>query len=262
MWLVWKHLIGHLIPNAVAVMHMTKGTYRRVLAKVFCTTAVVVLFSVHASTALSETVQDLEQRLQVLLVEKRQHASDPTVLVTLADLYLDLGDAAYGDTAKRRTAYEEGARVARQALDLQEQNAQAHYLYAANLGSAAQLKGTMASALIVQDLKTHVRRALEIQEDHAPALHMMGMMLEELPWFLGGDADAALTYLKRATVADPSYVHARLDLAKAYVKRRALDEARRELRILLDSTQSADLSIGKRRYRREAADLLGTLSSR
>ncbi len=246
--------------HAVAAKHTTTATRRRSLAKMIYTSTAAVFFLVQASTALSETVQDLEQRLQALLAEKRQHASDPALLVTLADLYLDLGDAAYNDTAKRQTAYEEGARLAKQALDLQEQNAQAHYLYAANLGSAAQLKGTMASALIVQDLKAHVRRALEIKEDHAPALHMMGMMLEELPWFLGGDADAALTYLKRATVVDPSYVHARLDLAKAYVKRRALDDARRELRILLDTTQSADLSISKRRYRREAADLLSTLS--
>lgn len=211
---------------------------------------------------LSESVQSLEQHLEALLAEKARHASDPAILVKLADLYLDLGDEAYQDTAKRRAAYEEGARLARQALDLQEQNAEAHYLYAANLGSAAQLKGTMASALIVQDLKAHVRRALELKEDHARALHMMGMMLEKLPWILGGDADAALTYLKRAVTVDPSYVHARLDLAKAYIKRRAPDEARRELRILLETTQSADLSIGNRRYRREASDLLGTLESR
>jgi hypothetical protein len=52
----------------------------------------------------------------------------------------------------------------------------------------------MASALTVSELKAHVRRALELKQDYAPALHMMGMMLEELPWFLGGDREGALTY--------------------------------------------------------------------
>jgi TPR repeat protein len=77
----------------------------------------------------------------------------------------------------------------------------------------------MASALTVSELKAHVRRALEMKQDHAPALHMMGMMLEELPWFLGSDREGALNYLKRAVAVDPGYTHARLDLAKAYIKR-------------------------------------------
>jgi len=165
------------------------------------------------------TASGLEQQRQALLAQKTQRSSDPGFLVHLANLYLDLGDDAYSEESKRRAAYEEGARIAREAINLQEQNAQAHYLYAANLGSAAQLTGGMASALTVSELKAHVRRALELKQDHALALHMMGMMLEELPWFLGGDREGALNYLKRAVAVDPGYTHARLDLAKAYIKR-------------------------------------------
>ncbi|MBI3356914.1 MAG: hypothetical protein HY038_09125, partial [Nitrospirae bacterium] len=105
------------------------------------------------------------------------------------------------ETSKRRDVYEEGAKCARRAIELREQNADAHYLYAANLGSAAQLKGMMASALTIQDLKRHVTRALGLNPNHAPALHMMGMMLEELPWFLGGDAESALSYLQHHPIA-------------------------------------------------------------
>jgi tetratricopeptide (TPR) repeat protein len=237
-----------------------RPTPRRTIALILCCGAAVLLLSVPSAFAISESGQYLEQRLQRLLEEKRQHASDPDILVKLADVYLDLGDEESQDTAKRRAAYEEGAKLARQALGLQEQNANAHYLYAANLGSAAQLKGTMASALTVRDLKAHVRRALELNRNHAPALHMMGMMMEELPWFLGGDADAAVTYLNRAVLADPSYIHARLDLAKIYIKRHASDEARRELRIIVEGPQPADLSAGARRHREEARTLLNSLN--
>jgi tetratricopeptide (TPR) repeat protein len=243
------------------MMFKMRPTSHRTIALTLCCGAAVLLLSVQSTFAISESVQNLEQRLQGLLAEKRQHASDPDILVKLADVYLDLGDEESQDTAKRRAAYEEGARLARQALDLQEQNADAHYLYAANLGSAAQLRGSMASALTVQDLKTHVRRALELNGNHAPALHMMGMMMEELPWFLGGDTDAALTYLKRALLADPSYIHARLDLAKIYIKRHASDEARRELRIIVEGPQPADLSAGARRYREEAWTILNSLNA-
>jgi tetratricopeptide (TPR) repeat protein len=217
-------------------------------------------FAPQTAQSLSDAAA-LERKIQAVLVENAQHRADPAILTKLADLYLDLGDEQI-DAAKRRAAYEEGAKYAGQALVIQERNAQAHYLYAANLGSAAQLKGVMASAMNVAELKTHVRRALELQPDHPPALHMMGMMLDELPRLLGGDASAALTYLQRATATDPSYVHARLDLARAYIKRRAFDDARRELGIIVETPPSSLSSDSARRHREEAATLLDSLPGR
>lgn len=213
------------------------------------------------SVAGSITGDDLHHQLQVLLSQKNDHASDPEFLVRLSDLYLDLGDDDSLVTSKRRDAYEEGARVAQQAIELREPNAQAHYLYAANLGSAAQLKGMMASALTIQDLKHHVTRALELDPHHAPALHMMGMMLEELPWFLGGDADGALTYLRRAVVSDPKDCHARLDLARAYIKRKDQNSALRELETILRQSLPSNVSVSDRRHREEALRLQASLKN-
>ncbi|HET6934774.1 MAG TPA: hypothetical protein VFI72_08045 [Candidatus Angelobacter sp.] len=203
----------------------------------------------------------LPHQLQELLSRQNDRASDPEFLVRLADLYLDLGDDDSLPTSKRRDAYEEGARVARQAIELRESNAHAHYLYAANLGSATQLKGMMASALIVQDLQRHVTRALELDPRHAPALHMMGMMLEELPWFLGGNADSALIYLRRAVVSDPKYCHARLDLARAYIKRKDQNSALQELETILQQSLSSNASAGDRRHREEALRLRASLKN-
>ncbi len=209
-----------------------------------------------ANAGESDTVQ---AHLQHLLAQKTERSSDPAFLVQLSDLYLDVGDDVSLDPARRTAAYEEGARIAKNAIQLREQNAEAHYLYAANLGSAAQLKGAMASALTVQDLKRHVKRALELNPNHPAALHMMGMMLEELPWILGGDADGALSYLRQAVAADPSYAHARLDLAKAYLKRRDAAAARRELDIILRQPPATSPSETDRRRRQEAANLLDSL---
>ena len=183
-------------------------------------------------------------------------SSDPAVLVNLAKLYLDLGDDCYTGVAERQTAYEAGARIAKRAMELQNDNAEAHYLYAANVGSAAQLKGMMASALTIQDLKYHVKRALELEKDHAPSLHMMGMMCEELPWVMGGDSRAALGYLQRAVGVDPSYIHARLDLAKAYLKRNDVASARLELHIILNKSHTP---VGQSRHKTEARSLLDSL---
>jgi len=89
----------------------------------------------------------------------------------------------------------------------------------------------------------------------------MGMMFEELPWILGGDAEAALTYLNKAVTADPHYIHARLDLGKAYIKRQNTDAARREFNIILSQAPPRDQSASEQRYRQEARQLLASLTS-
>ena len=72
-----------------------------------------------------------------------------------------------------------------------------------------------------------------MQEDHAPALHMLGKMMDELPWLLGGDQEKALMYLQKAVLADEYYAHARLDLAKLYLKRHDVSAATKELQKVL-----------------------------
>lgn len=203
----------------------------------------------------------VEQQLQTLLAQKSAHASDPAFLLRLADLYLDLGDYGVQENAARQAAYEAGAGLAKQAMELSERNSQAHYLYAANLGSAARIKGLMASAFTVKEIQRHVTRALELNPRHPAALHMMGRMLDELPWVLGGDATAALDYLRRAVEADPAYLHARVDLAKAYLKRSEGLLARKELTFVLQQPVRPDASPGERRHRAEAQRLHDSLNS-
>jgi hypothetical protein len=205
--------------------------------------------------------ESLAQEVQQLVQGRARESLDPNVLLRLAELYLDMGDDLFSDKAKRIEAYEEGANNAQRALAQGVSSAAAHFLYAANAGSAAQLKGLMASALMVQDLKSHVSRALELEPDHAPALHMMGMMLEELPWFLGGDSAAALDHLLRAVGVDPNYAHARLDLAKAYLKRRKVGAAKRELDAIVTMTEPRGRYAWTHRYRPEAERLLAELAS-
>ena len=201
----------------------------------------------------------LQDALKQLLAQKDKHASDPSFHVRLADVYLDLGDEPTGEQSVRKAFYDKGAQAAKQAITLQEQNADAHYLYAANLGSGAQLTGLMASAFTVKELKQHVDRALALNPSHAAALHMKGMMLEELPWVLGGDADGALAHLKRAVATKPDYVHARLDLAKIYLKRKDQVSARKELDAILSYPLSPTASASERRHREEAQRLLNSL---
>src|SRR2546425_765905 len=103
-------------------------------------------------------------------------------------------------------------------------------------------------------------RALELQKDHVPAIHMVGMMLEELPRFMGGNPEAALEYLERAVTLDPTYTHARLDLAKMYAKRKKTELAKRELLAIVNMDHPRDPYAWAKEYRPEAERLLESLT--
>jgi len=71
---------------------------------------------------------------------------------------------------------------------------------------------------------------------------------------LGGNKNEALIYLKRAVAADPDYDHARLDLAKAYLKRHDSASSRHELAMIVNRSRPS-------RHLEEAKRLLATLDS-
>lgn len=181
----------------------------------------------------SDSPDGLEQELQYLLSTGMAQSKDPTVLRRLSSLYLDLGYGLYVDREKQLASFQEGARLAKKSLEQQESSVDAHFLYAANLGKAVQLEGLVAAAFALQTLRKHVNRVLELDQDHAPAHHMLGLMYEELPWFLGGDSETAGEHLKKAISLDVHYAPARLDLGKWYMKHgRSQDAAKEFIRVL------------------------------
>jgi tetratricopeptide (TPR) repeat protein len=204
----------------------------------------------------------LAQDLKKLLDANTQNSSDPSLLISLSSLYLDLGNDLYTDPEKRLSAHKEGARLAQHALELQKDNAEAHFLYAAHLGEAADLRGIAASLLSLEEMRMHLRRALDLQKDHVPALHMAGMLLEGLPRFMGGNPDAALDYLKRAVTLDPTYTEARLDLAKLYVKRNKGALAIPELQGILKIESPRDAYAWSHQHCPEAQHLLDSLQEK
>ena len=253
--------VGVSVPLQVhGVFVRYRGMKRRYLQMIII--GVSLLFSggtgVADSGKSSAYPHSLEDEIKSLNAAGADESTDPVFLLRLAQLHLDAGDDLYTKKAKKRQAYEEGARIAKKALDLQEDNGRAHYLYAANLGNAAHLEGVMASAFTVGTLKKHIRRAIELEPDHAPALHMQAMLLERLPGLLGGDEEEALQFFKQTLKVDPNYTHARLNLAKGYIEREQPDLAKKELQTILTTKQPRN-PYAYRQHQTETKNLLKTL---
>lgn len=205
--------------------------------------------------------QSIEPALQSLLNQRREENPSPELLVRLAETYFDLANDLLTDEGKRREAYEAGAKAAKQALDLDDFNADAHLFHAANIGSAERLKGIANAAMVVKEMKHCALRAIELNHRHAQALQMLGGMLIELPWFLGGDERKAQDYLERAIAADGNYTLARVLVAKLYKKQGRVDDARQQLTAVIESRRPHYRLSWEREYKPEAERLLRELSS-
>jgi tetratricopeptide (TPR) repeat protein len=203
----------------------------------------------------------LEGELQGLLARVRDGTPSPALLVRLAEAYFDIADDLWKDEGKRLRAYKAGSEAAQQAIDLDESNADAHFFHAVNIGSAARLKGATNAALVVQEMKTCALRAIELNPKHAQALQMMGGMLIELPWFLGGDDKKAQEYLERAIAADGNYTKARLLVAKLYKKQGRIKDATRQLEAVIHAERPHYAYTWAREYKPQAERLLNELLS-
>jgi len=204
----------------------------------------------------------LEGELQALLVKAREGTPAPELLVRLSSTYFDLADDWLKDDTKRIEAYEAGAKVAKQAYAIDDSNADAHFFHAVNLGSAALLKSAVNVVIVVNEVKRCVLHAIELDPKHAPALQMMGGLLIELPWFLGGDEKQAQAYLERAIAADGNYTKARILVARLYRKQGRVAEAKTQLEAVIRADRPHYRYVWERTYKPEAERLLRELTAK
>jgi tetratricopeptide (TPR) repeat protein len=206
--------------------------------------------------------QSIETDLQALLTRLRDGKPSAELLVRVSSTYFDLADDLLTDEKRRREAYEAGAKVAQQAFELDESNADAHFFHAVNLGSAERLKGLTNAAMVVKEITRCAQRAIDLNPNHAQALQFMGGLLIDLPWFLGGDERKAHQYLERAVAADTNYTNAHLLLAKLYMKEDRITEARAHLEAVIHAERPRYRYTWERKYKPEAERLLREIVSR
>ena len=157
---------------------------------------------------------------------------DGTALWKASVQAVDLGEASK-DEAQRKVLYAKAEGYARRAVAASPDDADAHFALARALGRAALSMGKRDRVKYAADVRTHARRALELNPQHAGALHVMGiwnaevMRLSGLERFfaknlLGGRVfdsanwSEAVSYMERAVAAEPDRITHRLDLGRVY----------------------------------------------
>jgi tetratricopeptide (TPR) repeat protein len=203
--------------------------------------------------------ESLNQDLERLLAANQSRPDEPHLLLQLAEVYLNLGDDWYTGDPERMLAYEQGAGFAKRLWEKEPDMADAHFLYAANLGSLAQIQGMMEGAWLLDDIRKHVEWTLQLNPEHAQALQFLGGLLGELPWILGGDPDEAQEYLEKAIEIDGRFTNARILLAKLLVKKGRFTEARKQLWAVVHAENPHYPYTWSKKFRPQAQSMLKEL---
>ena len=187
---------------------------------------------------------------------------DPRPWIRAARVCLALGDANVDNAL---AWYERGERAADRALVLKEDSADAHFYLAANRGNAVNLKPFWkVSPGILAELEQHLARALALDSRHAPALHMMGMLLDRAPgalrMLLVGKKEHVEDYLTRAATAGPNYAYIQWSLAQFYVEKGRSAEAQAQARKVVAMRTPIDHRRWAAEFRPAAVALLKKLS--
>ncbi|TBR21176.1 hypothetical protein EPO15_10930 [bacterium] len=113
--------------------------------------------------------------------------------------------------------YSRAEQLAGLAVSLSSGSADAWYWHGVALGKQGEARGMMRSLFMVGPLKKRMEGALRLAPCHAPAHHVLGELLWQLPGVLGGSKAGARKELEAALACDGSYTAPYSTLAEVYL---------------------------------------------
>jgi tetratricopeptide (TPR) repeat protein len=201
-------------------------------------------------------------RARDLLESEVARAPSLNALLLLSWAHLTWADYRASTTDAKLASYERGRDVAKRAIDLAPRSPEAHLWYAANLGRWAITKGKLRAAFVLSTLRGEIDTILELDPNHVPGLALAGSFYLETPAMFGGDVPRAEGYLRKALSLDPHFTRARIELSRCLIALGRYDEARVELKRVVDERQPSYPADWTMRHRPTAERLLGEIRAR
>ena len=217
-----------------------------------------------AWTSITTFHEDLSRidRARDLLERDVARAPSLEALLLLAWAHLVWADYRAPDVDAKLASYERGRDVAKRAIDMAPKSPEAHLWYAANLGRWAITKGKLHAAFLLSTLKQEIHTILEIDPDHVPGLALAGSFYFETPGMFGGDVPRAEGYLRRALSLDPHFTRARVELGRCLIAQGRYDEARQQLKGVVDERQPSYIADWVMRHKPTAERLLAEIRAK
>ena len=201
-------------------------------------------------------------RARDLLENEVARAPSLDALLLLSWAHLIWADYRAPSIDAKLASYERGRDTARRAIDMAPRSPEAHLWYAANLGRWAITKGKLHAAFLLSTLRQEIQTILELDPNHVPGLSLAGSFYLETPGMFGGDVPRAEGYLRKALSLDPHFTRARVELARCLIEEGKYDEAREQLKGVIDERQPSYVADWVMRHRPTAERLLAEIRSK
>lgn len=226
--------------------------------------------ALHAQSSMEEARalyasyhEDLSRLDRVRDFLEKQLKADPQVetMIFLSRVCYTWGDVRAKDSEEKLGAYERGREIGKRAVELAPRNPEAHFWYAVNTGRFGQTKGVLRSLFLVPTMKEELAIIFELAPRHAAANGLAGNVYAEVPALFGGDKEKAEEHFKKGIEIEPRYTAIRVDYARFLIKMGRQDEARRQLRRVLDEKNPANLADWTVKHAPKARELLDSLKA-
>ena len=173
--------------------------------------------------------EDLSKIKESIRILENVVKSDPTnveAMIIISRAFLTYGDLVPKTDDERIKAYKSGKMWAEKALKVDENSAQAHLWYFANLGRLQEIKGLLYGLRTLPELKKHILKAYELAPSDVMIVEALGVFYRDAPGIVGGDLEKAEKFLREAIKIDPNYTLSYLDLAVLLYNKKKYNEAK------------------------------------
>lgn len=173
------------------------------------------------------------------------------VLTSLARSKTHLAGEVGGSEAA--ALYEEAAAHARKATELAPENPETHFERASALARLVEFRGIFESLNIAETVRQELERTLELDPEHAGALHALALWHHHVPWIAGGRQGEIRPLFERAIELEPDNISHRRAFGEVLIEIGEREAGREQLEGAL--AIEAETFVGEREQAR-ARELL------
>ena len=189
---------------------------------------------------------DNESALAHYLEALEAQPNHPEALWKAARAYTDVGAGfEENDRDQAKELYGKGVAAAREAVDVDPDSAEAHFILAWCLGQVALFEGGRTKIRLSREIKQAAERTLELDPRHDGAYHVLGRWhyaIDTLSWILkasaklvyggvppGASVEAGAEMFERAIELDPTKPVHHLEYARTLIELGRYSDARQHL---------------------------------
>ena len=165
---------------------------------------------------------------------------------------------------EQRKQYERGIKAATRAVELEPERPEGHFWMAADMGAMAESFGLRAGIRYRGPIKSELETVLRIDPAYlqGSADRALGRWYFKVPRLFGGNKDKAIEHLKKSLAQAPDSTATHFFLAETYLDMDRPDDARREIRAVLDAPLNPEWAPEDREFKQKATELLKEIDAK